>query len=102
VSEHGDTTSRGDDAADIARLAREQPGYVAGILAEVRKRGPLTGGELAQPVPNRREHWGWNWHDGKIALEWLFRTGELAIADRRGFQRVYDLPERVLPARVLD
>jgi uncharacterized protein YcaQ len=96
------TRDRFDTWGGIARLAREQPGYVAGILAEVRDRGPLTGGDLAQPEVKRREHWGWNWHDGKIALEWLFRTGELAIADRRGFQRVYDLPERVLPARVLD
>ncbi len=95
------TRERFDTWGGIARLAREQPGYVAGILGEVRERGPLTGGDLVQPEPKRREHWGWNWHDGKIALEWLFRTGELAIADRRGFQRVYDLPERVLPARVL-
>jgi hypothetical protein len=43
----------------------------------------------------------WNWHDTKIALEWLFYMGKVTTAARRGFERVYDLTERVLPADVL-
>jgi uncharacterized protein len=39
----------------------------------------------------------WDWHAGKTALEYLWRTGRLAIAGRDGFQKIYDLPERVIP-----
>jgi uncharacterized protein YcaQ len=39
----------------------------------------------------------WNWHDGKVALEYLFYAGRVAIAGRVNFERLYDLPERVLP-----
>ena len=40
----------------------------------------------------------WQWHDGKAALEFLWRTGKLGIASRDGFQKVYDLTERVIPS----
>lgn len=41
----------------------------------------------------------WNWHPSKTALEYLWRTGKVAIARRENFQKVYDLAERVLPGR---
>ncbi len=45
----------------------------------------------------------WNWKPAKVMLEALFSAGEVVIAGRvRGFQRVYDLPERVLPREVLN
>jgi uncharacterized protein YcaQ len=43
----------------------------------------------------------WGWKPEKRALEHLFAAGELAIAGRQGFQRVYDLPERVIPDAAL-
>ena len=44
----------------------------------------------------------WNWKPAKQMLDALFATGELVVADRVNFQRRYDLPERVLPADILD
>ena len=44
----------------------------------------------------------WNWKPAKRALEHLFAAGEVVVAGRDGFQRLYDLPERVIPARYLD
>ena len=44
----------------------------------------------------------WQWHDGKAALEFLWRTGKLGIASRDGFQKVYNLAERVIPPEEYD
>src|SRR5690606_9276555 len=50
-----------------------------------------------------REHWGWNWSEARKVLDYLFLVGEVAIAGRTSqFEVLYDLPERVLPAEVLD
>jgi uncharacterized protein len=81
-------------------VAREQPDFVAWVLEEVRDKGPLTVGEIAHDRPARKGPW-WDWDDLKRALEWLFWSGELTSAGRRGFERLYDLPERVLPPEVL-
>ena len=83
----------------IAAFARERPEIVARVLAEVAERGPLGVSELAEPGSRRGGWWGWS--HGKTALEWLFWTGQLTAAGRRGFERRYDLPERVLPPAVL-
>jgi uncharacterized protein YcaQ len=68
-------------------------------LREIEAQGPLTARELSEGGKGRGSWWGWS--DGKRALEWLFWAGRVAAAGRRGFERVYDLPERVLPATVL-
>ena len=44
----------------------------------------------------------WGWSDGKQALEWLFWAGRVTTATRRNFERLYDLPERVLPPRIVE
>ena len=86
---------------NMVRLQRERPGYVAEVLERVRSGGPLKASELLEPKPARSGTM-WNWHAGKVALEWLFFTGELtARARTTSFERVYDLTERVLPAAVL-
>jgi uncharacterized protein YcaQ len=65
------------------------------IMARIRREGGLRSAEFIN-----EEHVGgpwWNWKDEKTALECLLITGELMVARREGFQRVYDLRSRVLP-----
>jgi uncharacterized protein YcaQ len=82
------------------RIERDRPGYVAAILAEVRDRGPITAGELTDGGTATGPWWGWA--EGKTALELLFWSGDLSVAGRRnGFERLYDLTERVVPPAVL-
>jgi uncharacterized protein YcaQ len=86
---------------NMVRIQRERPGYVADVLQRVRESGPLKASDLAEPRPDRPGAM-WNWHDGKIALEWLFFTGEITATHRTtAFEKVYDLTERVLPPDVL-
>ena len=67
------------------------------VLARIREEGAL-------PVRAFEGRSGpmWGWKPEKRALEHLFAAGELAIAGRQGFQRLYDLPERVIPPAHLD
>jgi len=91
--------------------AREEPWRFAdslrakrpGFIEEVRDRladGPIVSGELAQRT-GPKGSW-WDWDDGKRALEHLFVSGQACARRRRSdFARIYDLPERCLPADVL-
>jgi hypothetical protein len=89
-----------DSWGGMQRIARERPEFVASVLAEVRARGPLTAGDMERERPKRAGPW-WDWDDLKRALEFLFWAGEVTSAGRRGFERLYDVPDRVLPADVL-
>lgn len=82
----------------LARFGRERRSYIDEVLAQVRGRGPLAASDLEG---TRGEGGWWGWSDAKHALEWLFWAGLVTTATRRGFERLYDLPERVLPAAVL-
>jgi uncharacterized protein YcaQ len=85
----------------IMRIAQERPGFVDAVLAEVRERGPLAASELSDSG-SRPKAGMWIGSEGKRALEWLFWSGRVTSAGRRpSFERMYDLPERVLPAGVL-
>ncbi|MEV6346072.1 crosslink repair DNA glycosylase YcaQ family protein [Actinoplanes sp. NPDC051851] len=88
---------------NMRRIVAEQPDLVEWVLDEVRERGPITAAEIEHDAPRTKDHWGWNWSVVKQALEWLFYTGRVTAAERTtSFARRYDLPERVLPAAVLD
>jgi uncharacterized protein len=83
-------------------IAIERPELVKQVLADVRAHGPLTAREIDDDVERERNHWGWNWSDVKRALEFLFFAGEITVARRnQQFERMYDVPERVLPASVV-
>jgi uncharacterized protein YcaQ len=86
---------------DVTReyMASERGAYMARAYAEVAERGPLTVGELSNPGKSSGKWWGWS--TGKSTLEHLYDSGLLAIAGRRGFERVYDLAERVIPRTAL-
>ncbi len=68
------------------------------VLDHIARNGPVLARELNEPLPDRRRPAGWwEWHPSKKALEYLWRTGRLAVTRRLGFQKVYDLVERVIP-----
>jgi uncharacterized protein YcaQ len=69
------------------------------VLDEIRARGPL-GSRHFDGAARKGEMWGWK--PAKQMLELLWNHGELVVAGRQGFQRLYDLPERVLPRAVLE
>ncbi len=73
--------------------------YIEAVYREIAERGPLAAGEISIAGKSTGPWWGWS--DGKQAIEFLFRQGRVAIAGRRNFERLYDLPERVLPASVV-
>lgn len=83
----------------MARFGREQQPLIRQVLQRVRAEGPLGAGSLTTRT-ERAGPW-WDWSAEKHALEWLFAAGEVTVAARRGFERLYDVPERVLPAPLL-
>jgi uncharacterized protein len=94
--------ARADQEAwgSIRRLSAEKPELIAEVLELVRARGPIKAGETGHSRAKGPAEM-WSWHDGKIALEYLFYEGRVAAAGRANFERLYDLPERILPAAAL-
>jgi uncharacterized protein YcaQ len=83
----------------LRRFATERRREADAVLARIAAEGPLTAADFENGTS--RSGW-WEWSDVKHALEWLFWSGRITTATRRGsFARVYDLPERVLPAAIL-
>ncbi|MGZ4183828.1 MAG: winged helix-turn-helix domain-containing protein [Solirubrobacteraceae bacterium] len=91
----------GEAWGSISRVIRERPELVAETLELVIERGPVrardTGAVRPPPLDGRMG----NWHEGKVALEHLFFTGQVGAARRVNFERLYDTIDRVLPAEVL-
>jgi uncharacterized protein YcaQ len=80
-------------------FATERRREAMAVLERVRAEGPLAASDFAEG--RSRSGW-WEWGDSKRTLEWLFWAGHVTTATRRGsFERVYDLPERVIPASIL-
>jgi len=74
---------------------REHPELTERVMSRIRLEGGLRSADFESE--NKPAGTWWNWKDEKTALECLFILGELMIARRQGFQRVYDLRSRVLP-----
>jgi len=83
----------------LAKFGLEQQDVVRRVLSAVEERGALGAGSLSTRE-DKAGQW-WDWSAEKHALEWLFAAGEVTVAGRRGFERLYDLPERVIPKSIL-
>ena len=79
----------------VEKLKKDRPDYLEDVLSQVTSRGQLSASEL-EGSGKRSGSW-WGYQDGKIAAEWHFSLGNLAIAERHNFTRYYDLTERVIP-----
>ena len=83
----------------LAEFGREKAGYIEDIFRRVEAEGPLA----ASAIEGQKGGGGWwGWSDAKHAFEWLFWAGRITPASRKGFERLYDLPARVIPRTVFD
>jgi uncharacterized protein len=82
------------------RFWEERMGGDRSVLTQVKTRlsreGPLKNRDFESNRKGKSSWWGWSTH--KAALEYLWFTGEVAIVGRDGFQKIYDMAERVIPA----
>jgi len=80
-------------------VVAEHPDLAAEILQAIRERGPLA----SRDFEGKGGGGMWNWKPAKMVLESLWNAGEIVIAGRvSGFQRLYDLTERVIPRDILE
>jgi uncharacterized protein YcaQ len=80
------------------RAFRDHAELVAPVLERIRIEGPLG----SRDFEGNGGGGMWNWKPAKMVLEGLWDRGQLVIAGRRSFQRLYDLAERVIPRPILD
>jgi uncharacterized protein YcaQ len=82
------------------KILHEHPEYIDMVYDEILTRGPLTVSDLSDPGGRTGPWWGHG--KGKIALDWLFSKGAITAYRNGNFGRLYDLPERVIPAEHLN
>jgi hypothetical protein len=83
----------------VSQLIKTEPAMLQRLRTTIAERGPMAASGF-EGARGKGSWWGWS--DVKIGLEALFWCGEITTAHRKGFERVYDLPERVLPRAILD
>jgi uncharacterized protein len=95
-----DEADRGERGwTGLRPFAHERRAEAQAVLDRIRAEGPLAVSDFDDG--KSRSGW-WEWGDSKRKLEWLFWAGHITTATRRGgFERVYDLAERVIPADIL-
>ncbi len=71
------------------------------VLRHITDHGAVQSADMAGQRPSKSTGW-WDWHPSKTALEYLWRTGDLAVTRRDGFRKVYDLTERVIAPEYLN
>ncbi|WP_421696597.1 winged helix-turn-helix domain-containing protein [Aestuariivirga sp.] len=85
--------------SSMDRFGQEETRYLHEVLDFVTRNGPTAASEV--PGGGKAEGGWWGWSKGKLALETLFDQGLVTTATRDGFERLYDIPERVIPPEVL-
>jgi uncharacterized protein YcaQ len=80
------------------RAFRDHADLVAPVLERIRAEGPLGSRDFEGNAGGGM----WNWKPAKMVLEGLWDRGQLVIAGRRNFQRLYDITENVIPRAILD
>lgn len=91
-------------ARDSARLQQRWKAWHRGdflkqtetVLDQIARQGPLGSGDVGAQERRGTGGW-WDWHPSKTALEYLWRTGRIAVSRREGFRKIYDLTENVIP-----
>ncbi len=71
------------------------------VLRHISDNGCCTSGDVGTDESRGSGGW-WDWHPSKTALEYLWRSGQVSVLRRDGFTKVYDLTERVIPAKHLN
>ncbi len=88
-----------NQCAAWAGVSAKTKRFMQAVHDEVVERGPMSASELSMGGKSTGPWWGWS--EGKQAIELLFAQGRVAVAGRRNFERLYDIPERVIPHAVL-
>ena len=91
---------RGDTWKGLYKVAKEEPEYVKTVLKEVEQRGPLEAKHLNNPRYINQSGWG-SRSVGQLALNWLYRIGEVGIRRGKNFEKKYDLITNIVPSEVL-
>jgi uncharacterized protein len=82
------------------KFGKENRAFLKSTLAFIEKHGPTRIREV--PGSGKSEGAWWGWSKGKLALETLFDQGVITTATRQGFERIYDVTERVIPSEILN
>ncbi|MFQ6552251.1 winged helix-turn-helix domain-containing protein [Aestuariibius insulae] len=94
-----------DEAVMRARWSQTRragwDGEIDTVLRSISDHGAVSSADLGGETQASSTGW-WDWHPSKTALEFLWRSGRLAICHRKGFRKYYDLAERVIPAEHLN
>jgi uncharacterized protein len=83
----------------MSRFARDERDYLGTVLDFVKRNGPTAVSDFPDSGKGAGGWWGWS--KGKMAFETLFDQGLITAAARPSFERIYDIPENVIPAEIL-
>ncbi len=82
------------------KFGKENRAFLKSTLEHIAKSGPIRASEVPDGGKSQGSWWGWS--KGKLALETLFDQGLITASTRQSFERIYDIPDRVIPAEVLN